>query len=199
MTKINYHQAHFLLSVADLIQLPPDEGGEIAIVGRSNAGKSSVLNQLTHNKTLSRVSKTPGRTQHINLFALDTKHRIADLPGFGYAKVPNLTQEKWQTLVGLYLETRECLKGVILVMDIRHPLKDTDRQFISFANECNFPVHILLNKTDKLSFQQIKKTVQEVNKVVLPCEDFISLQTFSAKTGNGVKELCLKLDEWFAD
>ncbi len=198
MNKINYHKAQFLLSVADLKQLPPDEGAEVAIVGRSNAGKSSVLNQLTHNKTLSRVSKTPGRTEHINLFTLTTKHRMADLPGFGYAKVPNLTQEKWRTLVGRYLETRECLRGVILVMDIRHPLKDTDQQFLAFANECHFPVHILLNKSDKLSFQQIKKTLHQVEKIILPSEDFISLQIFSAKSGVGVKELGSKLDEWFA-
>jgi GTP-binding protein len=196
---INYQKINFLLSVANLNQLPPDEGMEVAIVGRSNAGKSSVLNQLTRNKNLARVSKTPGRTEHINLFELTDKHRISDLPGFGYAKVPIATQERWQALVGGYLHARQCLRGVILVMDIRHPLKDTDRKFLIFANQCNLPVHILLNKSDKLSINQIKKTLREVNEVILPSEDLVSLQIFSAKTGVGVKELCLKLDEWFSD
>src|ERR1700733_12742780 len=103
MTKVNYRKAEFLLSVANLHQLPPDEGIEVAIVGRSNAGKSSVLNQLTHNKSLARVSKTPGRTQHINLFTLDNKRRIADLPGYGYAKVPPEMKDHWKKILDQYL------------------------------------------------------------------------------------------------
>src|SRR5580698_7416711 len=124
MTKSHYQKAKFLLSVANLHQLPPDEGIEIAIVGRSNAGKSSVLNQLTQNKSLARVSKTPGRTQLINLFGLDASRRMADLPGYGFAKVPQAVKEQWQTLLDNYLRTRDSLRGLLLVMDIRHPLKD---------------------------------------------------------------------------
>jgi len=197
MSKIIYQNATFLLSVAHISQLPPDEGVEVAIVGRSNSGKSSVLNQITKNKNLARVSKTPGRTEHINLFALDKTRRFADLPGFGYAKVPLKTKQKWQDLIGSYLETRESLQGIILVMDIRHPVTDADRQFLIFSQRCDLPIHILLNKADKLSFQVIKKTLLKVKDILLPSQPLISFQVFSAKTGLGIPELCEQLDAWF--
>ena len=111
MSKPNYQNAQFLLSVANLHQLPPDQGVEVGIIGRSNAGKSSVLNQLTQNKHLARVSKTPGRTQHINLFGIDDNRRIADLPGYGYAKVPSQMKAHWKEMLDSYLRTRESLKG----------------------------------------------------------------------------------------
>lgn len=199
MTKPNYQNAEFLLSVANLYQLPPDEGLEVAIVGRSNAGKSSILNQLTKNKSLARTSKTPGRTQLINLFALDEKRRMADLPGYGFAKVPLAIKIEWQKLLDSYLRSRNSLRGLILVMDIRHPLKDFDRKFLIWSGQCDLPVHILLNKSDKLSFNEIKKTLRIVNDAVTPCQNSITVQIFSALTGVGVNELREKLDEWFSD
>jgi len=197
MIKSHYQSAQFLLSVAHLKQLPPDQGIEVAIIGRSNAGKSSVLNQLTHNKNLARVSKTPGRTQHINLFRLDENKRIADLPGYGYAKVPPAMREHWRQLLDTYLRTRECLKGLILVMDIRHPLREFDQQLLFWSSQSNLPVHILLNKADKLSFSAIKRTVADVNNQILAYANPVTVQTFSVLKSLGVKELQKKMDEWF--
>ncbi len=192
-----YQNAKFLLSVAKLSQLPPDTGTEVAIIGRSNAGKSSVLNQLTQNKSLARVSKTPGRTQHINLFALDDNRRLADLPGYGFAKVPIAMKEHWQKTLDSYLRTRECLRGLILVMDIRHPLKDIDQQILTWGSACSIPVHILLNKADKLTSGAGKRTFFEVQKHLALYENTITLQTFSAIKGVGIKEFKEVLNGWF--
>lgn len=197
MNNPNYQKAVFLLSVADLSQLPADEGIEVAIIGRSNAGKSSVLNQLTQNKSLARVSKTPGRTQLINLFGLDEHRRLADLPGYGYAKVPPAMKRKWQALLDSYLRTRECLQGLILVMDIRHPLKEFDRQMLDWSNQCELPVHILLNKCDKLTQSAASKTVRDVKDALKAYTNEIHVQAFSASKGKGVKELRECLDRWF--
>src|SRR3990167_8275428 len=128
---IAYQKAYFLLSVAEIKQLPADQGIEVAIVGRSNAGKSSVLNRLTQSKRLARVSKTPGRTQQINIFVLDDKRRLADLPGYGFAKAPLAAQKKWQNTINLYLSTRQCLQGMVVVMDIRHPLTPLYHQLLN--------------------------------------------------------------------
>ncbi|MBV8802583.1 MAG: YihA family ribosome biogenesis GTP-binding protein [Gammaproteobacteria bacterium] len=198
MSKPNYEKATFMLSVANLNQLPPDQGIEVAIVGRSNAGKSSVLNQLTQNKNLARVSKTPGRTQHINLFSLDKNRRLADLPGYGYAKVPTAIKEQWELLLDNYLRNRDSLQGLILVMDIRHPFKEFDKQLLVWSSQCQLPVHILLNKADKMTFQELQKTMRLVNDLVPIYPNLVTYQTFSALKGNGIKELRTKLDEWFA-
>ncbi len=197
MIRSHYQNATFLLSVAELKQLPPDQGIEVAIVGRSNAGKSSVLNQLTHNKSLARVSKTPGRTQHINLFGLDENRRIADLPGYGYAKVTLEVKMHWQKNLDAYLRKRECLRGLILVMDIRHPLKDFDQKLLIWSSACDLPVHILLNKADKLSANAAKKTLRDVEEAVTVYQNPITIQTFSALKAVGVKELHAVLDTWF--
>ncbi len=197
MNKLNYQKAVFLLSVANLTQLPPDEGVEVAIVGRSNAGKSSVLNQLTQNKSLARVSKTPGRTQLINLFGLDDKHRLADLPGYGYAKVPPSMKQKWQVLLDSYLRSRECLKGLILVMDIRHPLREFDHLMLEWSHQCDLSVHILLNKSDKLTQSAASKTLRLVTEALKNYSNQITVQTFSATKGKGVKELREQMDHWF--
>ena len=197
MNKPNYQKASFLLSVANLDQLPRDEGVEVAIIGRSNAGKSSVLNQLTQNKGLARVSKTPGRTQLINLFALDEHRRLADLPGYGYAKVPPSMKQKWQALLDSYLRSRECLKGLILVMDIRHPLKEFDELMLNWASQCDLSVHILLNKCDKLTQSAASKVLREVKEQLAVFPNATSVQVFSALKGKGVKELREKMDEWF--
>lgn len=198
MTKPNYQNAEFMLSVAGLEQLPPDEGVEIAIVGRSNAGKSSVLNMLTQNKRLARVSKTPGRTQLINLFAVDEHRRIADLPGYGYAKVPDEMKRKWQQLLDSYLRSRNCLRGLILVMDIRHPLKEFDENMLHWCSEAGLPVHILLNKSDKLTQSAGMRTLQEVSKTITKYSMELSIQTFSTLKFNGLNEFREKLDQWFA-
>jgi GTP-binding protein len=195
--KPKYELAEFMLSVAHLSQLPPDQGIEVAIVGRSNAGKSSVLNQLTHNKTLARVSKTPGRTQFINLFALDKNRRLADLPGYGYANVPPALKQQWELLLDAYLRNRDSLRGLIVVMDIRHPFKNFDKQLLIWSSQCQLPVHILLNKVDKISLQELKKTLRKVNDAVPIYPTIVTYQTFSALKGTGIKELRTKLDEWF--
>src|SRR3990167_5241481 len=160
----NYHKAQFLLSVTESSQLPKDQGAEFAFIGRSNAGKSSVINQLTHNKGLARVSKTPGRTQFINLFTLDDSRRLADLPGYGFARVPKAVRERWQANMDAYLQSRACLKGLILVMDIRHPLQAFDEDILYGGSQSELPVHILLNKVDKLNKNQIRQTLLMVQK-----------------------------------
>lgn len=197
MTTPNYKKTHFLLSVAHLKQLPPDHGAEIAIIGRSNAGKSSVLNQLTQNKNLARTSKTPGRTQLINLFAIDKDRRIADLPGYGYAKVTVEVKQQWEKLLDEYLRTRACLKGLLMVMDIRHPMREFDQQILNWTNESQLPVHILLNKVDKLSASQAKQTLFKISKDLKIYHNPITVQTFSALKGVGMKELYECLNHWF--
>jgi len=194
----SYQKATFLLSVANLTQLPPDEGTEIAFIGRSNAGKSSVINTLTHNKNLARVSKTPGRTQFINLFTLDKTKRLADLPGYGYARVPAEVREQWTDRMEAYFQERECLKGLILVMDIRHPLQEFDQNILEGSSQCELPVHILLNKADKLTPNQIRQTEQLVKKGLEPYGKLVSFQTFSALKKDGVKKLEHVLDQWFS-
>lgn len=198
MSRLLYQQAEFMLSVANLEQLPPDEGIEVAIVGRSNAGKSSVLNQLTQNKGLARVSKTPGRTQLINLFRLSDSKRLADLPGYGYAKVPPEVKRKWEELLDDYLRERNCLRGLILVMDIRHPLKEFDFVMLDWCNNCDLAVHILLNKSDKLSQSALVQTLREVSRKVEHFQNEVTVQPFSALKGTGAKELRETLDAWFS-
>lgn len=193
----HYQKAQFLLSVADVKQLPPDRGIEVAVVGRSNAGKSSVLNQITQNKSLARVSKTPGRTQMVNLFALDEERRLADLPGYGYAKVPMSAKLKWQKTVNTYIHERESLKGLVLVMDIRHPLKDSDITLLEYCDDRGLPVHILLNKADKLSKGAAAQTLREVKAALTDYRNSVTFQCFSALKGTGIKELHLLLDKWY--
>lgn len=196
--KPNYNQAEFMLSVANLDQLPVDLGFEVAIVGRSNAGKSSVLNQLTQNKSLARVSKTPGRTQHINLFDLGSDRRLADLPGYGYAKVPPSVKKQWEQLLDNYLRTRECLQGLVVVMDIRHPFKEFDHQLLTWSSQCDLPVHILLNKADKLTTNHANQTLKSVPASIANYHNKITYQAFSALKGIGIKELRECLDQWFS-
>ncbi len=197
MTKPNYQKMQFMLSVANLDQLPTDTGSEVAIIGRSNAGKSSVLNILTQNKGLARVSKTPGRTQLINLFSIDEHRRIADLPGYGYAKVPDEMKRKWERLLDAYLRNRNCLQGLVLVMDIRHPLKEFDQNMLAWCSECDLPVHILLNKADKLTHSETTRTLQEVRKKITEYSNPMTVQTFSALKNKGLETLREKLDEWY--
>lgn len=193
----HYQKAHFLLSAADIIQLPPDEGIEVAIVGRSNAGKSSVLNKLTQIKGLARVSKTPGRTQLINVFVLDDKRRIIDLPGYGFAKVPLSVKLKWQQTVDAYISQRESLYGLVLVMDIRHPLRDLDVQLLKYCEHHNLAVHILLNKADKLSRGEAARTLHQVKAALTQYTNSVTFQCFSALKGAGLDELKAILNKWY--
>lgn len=192
-----YRQAAFLTSAAKLSQAPADEGYEVAFAGRSNAGKSSAINTLCGQKALARTSKTPGRTQLLNFFALDGQRRIVDLPGYGYAKVSEGIKRDWQGTLADYLERRECLHGLILMMDIRHPLKDYDRQMLDWARHISLPVHVLLTKSDKLKKGPASSTLLKVRAELSRLGPGFSVQTFSALKRSGVDQAHAKLDSWF--
>jgi GTP-binding protein len=194
--KTHYQNAKFLISAAALSQLPADTGYEVAFAGRSNAGKSSTLNVLCLQNQLAKVSKTPGRTRLINIFTLDEERRLVDLPGYGYAKVAASTKARWQATLARYLEMRACLKGVFLIMDIRHPLKELDQNFIHWTDARDLPLHILLNKADKLSHSQASSTLLQVRKALkeFPC---VSVQLFSAMEKKGIEEAWHVLDQWY--
>lgn len=192
-----YCKANFLKSAAKISQLPEDIGYEVAFVGRSNAGKSSALNTLTHQKQLAKTSKTPGRTQLINLFTLDETRRLVDLPGYGYAKVNLEVKAGWQKTLGDYLSQRQCLKGLIVLMDIRHPLKELDEMLIDFALSRALPVHILLTKADKVSRSEGKNTLNKVKNALGNDNDLISLQLFSSLKKEGIDELISRLNFWY--
>lgn len=196
--KIHYQNTHFITSAPDIRHLPEDEGVEIAFAGRSNAGKSSALNRLTNQKSLAKTSKTPGRTQLINLFKVEEGCHIVDLPGYGFAQVPVEMKNKWQKSLGEYLQKRECLKGLVVLMDIRHPMKDLDQQMIFWAIDSHIPVQVLLTKADKLKSGARKQTLLKVRKQVETFGGDVSVDVFSSLKGLGVDQLCAKLDTWFA-
>ncbi len=191
-----YAKAVFLKSAARVTHLPEDTGYEVAFAGRSNAGKSSALNCLTRIKGLARTSKTPGRTQLINLFSLDEERRLVDLPGYGYAKVALQVKMEWQKHLAHYLDVRQSLRGLVLLMDVRHPLKDLDQMMIDWALNRELPVHILLTKADKLSRSDVKNTVLKVRKHYELASHLISVQAFSSLKKEGVEELILLLNQW---
>lgn len=195
---LNYAKTHFILSAPDITHLPIDTGVEIAFAGRSNAGKSSALNTLTNQKALARTSKTPGRTQLINLFEVEENCCLVDLPGYGYAQVPEAIKRKWQKSLGEYLQKRESLKGLVVLMDIRHPLKDLDQQMIEWAVSVNIPVMLLLTKADKLASGAQKKQVNMVKEAILPFQGDITVAPFSSPKRVGLEALKQKLDEWFS-
>ena len=197
-SRIKYHTASFVTSAPDITKLPADTGIEVAFAGRSNAGKSSALNTLTDQK-LARTSKTPGRTQLINTFELaDTDDmRLIDLPGYGFAKVPIEMKKKWQKSLGEYLQKRQSLKGIVILMDIRHPLKDLDRDLINWAIGSDIPVLALLTKADKLKQGARKAQVLQVRRELSTLEGDITVHAFSSLKGTGLPEVAKKLDEWF--
>lgn len=197
----HYRQAKFFTTVNDLGSLPLGSIKEIAIAGRSNAGKSSLINTLTNQTGLARTSKTPGRTQHINYFSLpEDGVFLVDLPGYGYAKVPEAIRDHWVTLLGNYLATRNPLIGLVLIMDSRHPLKDLDYRMLEFFGATGKPIHIALSKSDKLSNQEKLKTIQMVNKQ-LTNDGFInfSVQLFSSLKKTGATELEQVLNKWLSN
>ncbi len=192
-----FRVARYLMGAAELHQLPPDEGIEVALAGRSNAGKSTALNAITEQKNLAKTSKTPGRTQLINLFRLDDTSRITDLPGYGFAKVAKSVKEKWQNTLSTYLQKRLCLQALVIFMDIRHPLKETDKQMIQWAVEAEIPVHVVLSKADKLKSGARKTALLNVNKHLARISDQITSQVFSATNKIGLDELIDKLRLWY--
>jgi GTP-binding protein len=197
MSILNYNQIEFLKSANSKAGLPNDSGAEVAFGGRSNAGKSSALNKITGIHRLARTSKTPGRTQLINFFQLaDPEKRLVDLPGYGYAKVPDAIKKHWQTIVSQYLTERKSLKGLILLMDIRHPLKPQDWQMIEWSLAHQLPTHILLTKADKLGKGAARNTLLMLKRELLGYEEFISSQLFSILSGEGIVQVQEKLDEW---
>ncbi|HJE68724.1 MULTISPECIES: ribosome biogenesis GTP-binding protein YihA/YsxC [Pseudomonadaceae] len=189
-------QASFLISAAKVDQCPLDSGLEVAFAGRSNAGKSSALNTLTH-ANLARTSKTPGRTQLLNFFSLDDERRLVDLPGYGYAKVPIPLKQHWQEHLEAYLSSRNSLSGVVLMMDIRHPLTEFDRLMLDWAQASSMPLHILLTKADKLAFGAQKNALLKVQRDVRQgWGDTASIQLFSAPKRQGVEDAQRVLARW---
>lgn len=195
----SYRRAQFLTSAAKLSQCPADAGSEVAFAGRSNAGKSSAINSLTHNKKLAKTSKTPGRTQLINFFEVSDSQRLVDLPGYGYAKVPLAVKREWTKQLENYLQNRQSLRGLILLMDIRHPLQPFDQQMLGWALQAAMPVHILLTKADKLKRGAAGTALLQVRAKLKDHADLVSVQLFSALKHDGHKELIAVLDDWLMD
>ena len=190
-----YRQARFLISAGKAKQFP-QQGIEVAFAGRSNAGKSSAINTLCDNKSLARISKTPGRTRLVNFFELDESRRLVDLPGYGFAKVPVAIKKEWEKLMTQYLSDQQALNGLVIIMDIRHPLNDYDWQMLEWCNHYKLPTHVLLTKADK-----VKRGAQASSKLQtlkrLRDENInASVQTFSALKKTGLDELVDKLNEW---
>ena len=193
----HYSQATFFTSAPDIRHLKNDEGIEVAFAGRSNAGKSSALNCLTRQKNLARTSKTPGRTQLINVFELDQGRRLVDLPGYGYAKVPLAMKKKWQAALGEYLQKRESLKGLVVLMDIRHPFKDLDQDLIQWAVNGDLPVLALLTKADKLKSGKRKSQLLMAREAAMAFCGDVTVHTFSSLNRSGLENLEQTLDGWF--
>lgn len=187
--QINFQKAHFITSAPSLKQCPDDTGVEVAFAGRSNAGKSSALNTLAQQNKLARTSKTPGRTQLINFFEIEPGIRIVDLPGYGFAKVPDRMKREWQKNMSEYLEDRRSLKALVLVMDIRHPLTEFDIMMCDWALDVQMPVHILLTKSDKLKRGPAQSTRLKVKKTMERMGDLLTVQTFSSLKKEGTDQL----------
>ena len=194
-----FSNTRFLLSGFSLKDLPEDQGIEIAFCGRSNSGKSSVLNALARNKKLAKTSKTPGRTQAINIFSLDDQkmRRIADLPGYGFAKVSKKTQKEWAGFINDYLNFRKSLRGLVIIMDIRHPFKESDLTLIDWCHKTNTVLLILLNKSDKLSKSRVKEEVKKANSTIKEMNLIGEAIAFSSKKNIGLEGLTDFLGVWF--
>lgn len=191
-----FTKARFLTSAPDIKHLALPDGKEVAFAGRSNAGKSSALNTLTRQKNLARTSKTPGRTQLINVFELDEERRLVDLPGYGYAQVPLAMKIKWQKALGEYLQKRECLVGLVVLMDIRHPFKDLDQDLIYWAVDAGLPVQVLLTKADKLKSGKRKAQLLMAREASLAFQGDVRVDVFSSLSKLGLPQLEQVLFEW---
>ncbi|TCS43844.1 ribosome biogenesis GTP-binding protein YihA/YsxC [Reinekea marinisedimentorum] len=193
MQTIKYDSAEFLTSAQKYSQCPSDTGAEVAFAGRSNAGKSSSMNTLTRNSKLARTSKTPGRTQLLNFFSLSGgDYRLVDLPGYGFAKVNRTMKEDWEENIGEYLAERVSLRGVVLVMDIRHPMTEFDQRMVEWAVQTEMPMRILLTKSDKLKKGPAKNTYLKINNELRSRAPWLSAQLYSSLKREGVNEL----SEW---
>lgn len=197
---IAFNKAEFLLSAPSINQCPEDTGSEVAFAGRSNAGKSSAINTLTNNAKLARTSKTPGRTQLLNFFSLAENCRLVDLPGYGFAKVPKAMKQAWDRNLAGYLQERQSLRGLVMLMDIRHPLQQYDWQMVRWASESEMPVHLLLTKADKLKRGPAKSTLLQVQRLLAEegLTDNISIQLFSSLKKEGLSELKQQLQSWLS-
>ena len=191
-----YTKAKFFTSAPDIRHLKDDTGIEVAFAGRSNAGKSSALNTLTCQKNLARTSKTPGRTQLINIFELEEDRRLVDLPGYGFAQVPIAMKKKWQQSLGEYLQKRKSLKGIVVLMDIRHPFKDLDQDLIHWAVDSGIPVLALLTKADKLKSGKRKAQFLMAREAALAFMGDVTVHTFSSLNRHGLPELEGVLNHW---
>ena len=191
-----FRNASFFVTVAHLRDLPPESVAEVAFAGRSNAGKSSAINTLADHTRLAFVSKTPGRTQHLNYFRLTDDKFFVDLPGYGFAKAPEAVRGEWEGLIGPYLEARSPLKGVVLIMDNRHPLTDLDVDLIEWFAPTGKPIHILLTKADKLTRQQQAESLREVREAVSALGDRCTVQLFSSLKKTGIEEAEKVLAGW---
>ena len=196
---VNVRKAAFLQSASAIENAPTDVGSEVAFAGRSNSGKSSAINTLTEQGKLARTSRTPGRTQLINFFSLSDQQRLVDLPGYGFAKVPLAVKKKWNQQLERYLQYRESLRGLVMLMDIRHPLTDPDKQMLGWAVTASMPVHILLTKADKLKRGPAQSTLLSVRGELSAQSELISVQLFSSLKRQGVDELRKQLNQWLTD
>ncbi|MCE5181710.1 MAG: ribosome biogenesis GTP-binding protein YihA/YsxC [Betaproteobacteria bacterium] len=194
-----FQEAQFFISADKLTDLPAPCGVEIAFAGRSNSGKSSAINTLANRNRLAFVSKTPGRTQLINFFSLGNERFLVDLPGYGYAKVPEAMRLHWQTVLSRYLMERESLYGLVLIMDARHPLTPLDRQMLNWFLPTCKPVHVLLSKADKLSKQQATATLRAVRAEIERTYPNCTVQLFSSLKRVGLEEAEKVIGKWLAD
>ena len=198
-SRIIFFSTRCVVSVFSLKDLPPDVRLEIAFCGRSNSGKWSVFNAITRNNKLAKTRKTPGRTRAINIFSIDDQkmNRIADLPGYGFARVSKQTQKEWAKLITAYLNSRQSLRGLVSIMDIRHPFKESDLTLIDWCSETNTPLLIVLNKSDKLSKDKVIKEVEKANLMLKQMNLKGQAIGFSSTKTTGIKELDEKLKRWF--
>jgi len=191
-----YKRLRFFTSAASSSQFPESDTIEIAFAGRSNAGKSSAINTIADNKNIARTSKTPGRTQLINFFSLDERRMLVDLPGYGFAKVPPRVKKQWLALMESYLADRPNIIGLVIIMDVRHPLTEFDWQMLEWCAHFNIHAHVLLTKADKLKRGPAKATMLQVKKHIKEEGLDASVQLFSALKKDGVDEIHQVLDQW---
>jgi GTP-binding protein len=195
---IDYQRATFLLGARRAAQFPPDRGLEVAFAGRSNAGKSSAINLLTGRRGLARVSKQPGRTQEVNFFVLDPARRLVDLPGYGFARAPGHVQRQWGAALERYLGRRRALRGLVVLMDVRHPLTPLDRQLLAWVEPRALPVHLVLTKADKLGRGKALAALRAVERETEPWPQEVSVQLLSVPERQGIGTLSERLDHWLA-
>nr|WP_055735056.1 ribosome biogenesis GTP-binding protein YihA/YsxC [Agarivorans gilvus] len=197
MAQYHFQNTHFITSAPNIQAMPEDSGIEVAFAGRSNAGKSSALNALTRQKSLARTSKTPGRTQLINVFEISEGFRLIDLPGYGFAQVPEEIKKQWQKSLSEYLQDRQSLQGIVVLMDIRHPFKDTDNGLIQWAVDCDLPVLALLTKADKLKQGARKAAVLKGRETAKAFGGEVRVEAFSSLKKQGLDILQNTLASWF--